>query len=496
MKENLKILLVASEMAPFAKTGGLADVVGALARYLKLRGHDVRVVLPYYQAIGSNGFDVQSCFESLCVQMGTGEEWCRILRHETSEGVPVLFVEHHLYFNRYGFYNDEWMTDYSDNPRRFGFFCRAALQYCMDANFSPDVVHVNDWQTALVPAYLKTWFWNHPALGSAASAMTIHNVAYQGVYNRSHFDYLGLGAENFTAEKFEAYGAMNFLKGGIWFSDAINTVSPGFARDITTPHQGFGLAPYLSQKGDSFYGILNGVDYTEWNPETDSRLPATYGVENMAGKQTCKRALQKAFHLEERNDVCIIATIGRFAEQKGFWMLRDAIEGVLDDMLVQFVILGSGQADLADYYGSLPARYPGRAGSFIGYNEDMAHLIEAGADFFLMPSRFEPCGLNQMYSLRYGTLPIVHATGGLDDTVEQYNEATGEGTGFKFWNPSVSTLYNTVGWAVSTYYDRPHHVRQMVAHAMQRDFSWEHAVVEYEKFYALAMENKALQDKA
>lgn len=482
-------------MAPFAKTGGLADVVAALADHLKERGHDVRVVVPYYQSVRDMGLPLEVALPSMCVKMGQGEEWCLVLRHLTAKGAQVFFLEHHGFFTREGMYHDGWMHDYDDNPRRFGFLSRAALQYCMDAGFAPDIVHCNDWQTALAPAYLKSWFWNHPSLGRAASVLTLHNIAYQGVYPGDHYGYLGLGAQNFTPDKFESFGKIHFVKGGIHFADAVNTVSPTHAREITSPYGGFGMAPYLASKGDAFCGILNGVDYDHWCPENDALIPARFNADDKRGKAECKRALQKAFLLEENPDVPILGAIGRFVWQKGFHLLKDCIEDVLETMRVQFLILGSGEWDLSSYFGALPSSWPGRAGSYIGFHNDLAHLIEAGADFFIMPSLFEPSGLNQLYSLRYGTLPIVRATGGLEDSVEQYNETTATGTGFKFHAPTSRALYNTIGWAVSAWYDRPAHVAAMRDRAMRLDFSWNKVITAYEDLYALARRKKEEYDR-
>jgi len=493
-REQRNILIVSPEMTPYAKMGGLADVTAALAAHLRERGHDVRVVMPCYGPVrakyapGHEG--------TMCVKMGVGEEWCGVRTLTAAGGVPVFLIEHDLYFGRNGIYHDEAFNDYQDNPRRFGFLCRAALQYCLDRNFSPDIVHANDWQTALVPAYIKTWFWDSPVLGRSASVLTIHNIAYQGVYHGSHYAYLGLGARNWHAGAFEDHGNINFLKGGIAFADAVNTVSPGYAREITTPYGGFGLAPALSAKGARFCGILNGVDYEHWSPQKDPLIPARYDTRSLKGKAVCKQELQRAFGLFEDPARCVLGIVGRFVEQKGFGLVRQVIEGILRDMHAQFVIVGGGDWDLQQFFGTLPARLPGRAGSYIGYNNERAHLVEAGADFFLMPSLFEPCGLNQMYSLKYGTLPIVRATGGLDDTVEQYNESTGEGTGFKFRDPTPQALYYTVGWAVSTFFDRPHHMKKMIVAAMKKDFSWTKAVRRYEALYTQAMAAKLEYDRS
>lgn len=491
-ERKLNILIISSEMYPFAQIGGLADVVTSLSGQLKKMGHDVRVVIPRYGLIDPQKYSAETRLESMGVWMGNKEEWCAVLQAKSPAGVPVYLIEHRLYFDRYGLYHASSMHDYDDNPVRFGFLSRAALQLCKDISFKPDIVHANDWQTALAPVYLKLWHWNDPLLKDTASLLTLHNVAYQGIYPKSHMDYLGLGWQNFTEEKFESYDKVNFLKGGIYYSDVINAVSPSFAKDLFTPSGGFGLAPYLSRRKSDTFGILNGIDYGIWNPETDHLIPKNYSLKKPDGKKACKKALQKAFNLQQDDSVAVIGAIGRFVEQKGFHLIAGCIERVLQNMKVQFVILASGEKSLEHFFGMLPSHYSQRAGSFIGYDHARSHLIESGCDFFLMPSLFEPCGLNQMYSQRYGTLPIVRATGGLNDTVENYNELTSEGTGFKFNDPTPEALYNTIGWAVSTYYDRPAHMKQMIAKAMSKDYSWDKSAREYIEAYYQALRNKRL----
>ncbi len=491
----LKILFVASEVYPFAKVGGLADVVSALCAKLQEFGHNVRVVMPCYRIIDRNRFGLHLRLAPMGVWMGDSEEWCAVYEATGPGGVIVYFIEHQLYFDRDGLYHDNDMNDFDDNPRRFGFLSRAALQLCRDIGFGPDIVHAHDWQTALTPAYLKLWHWNDRLLGSAASMLTIHNIAYQGCYPKSHMTYLGLGWDNFTPEKFESYDRINFLKGGIHYADFITTVSPTFAREITTPFGGFGLAPYLSSRGSTFRGIINGIDYSVWDPQTDPMLPAHFSPESLAGKKECKRVLQEMFDLDRDDHIALIGVVGRFVEQKGFELLARTIERILTGMHVQFAVLGSGERHLESFFGDLPRRYSGRAGSYIGFDNRRAHIIQAGADFLLMPSLFEPCGLTQMFAQRYGTLPVVRATGGLDDTVEQYQESTGDGTGFKFWDATEDALYFTVGWAISTYYDRGHHIQKMRVSAMGRDFSLQHQAKEYEITYFQAIENKKKWDE-
>ncbi|HNT75837.1 MAG TPA: glycogen synthase GlgA [Anaerolineae bacterium] len=489
MSSSLKIAMISSECAPFAKTGGLADVVGALPQALRALGHEVIVIMPKYASIDAQKHELRPFLAPLGVWMGNTEEWCAAYVTE-KYGVPVYFIESQQYFDRSGLYHDVEFNDYLDNPRRFAFLTRAALQLCRDMGFAPDIVHAHDWQAALAPAYLKVWHWNDAVLGRAASVLTIHNIGYQGVYPASHYDYIGLQWSNFVSDKFEAHGAINFLKGGIQYADMVNTVSPTYANETRTPEHGCGMAPYLNNKGENYIGILNGVDYSEWNPAVDRLIPARYTPQDLAGKAVCKRELQRRFNLAVDSHIPVIGVVSRFVDQKGLDVLAGAVENIIKSMQAQFVILGSGDKTLEWYYGGLPARYPGYIGSYIGYSNELAHWIEAGSDFFIMPSLYEPCGLNQIYSLKYGTLPIVRATGGLEDTVQQYDEATGRGTGFKFWEPSPHAIYYTVGWAVSTFFDRPPHHRQMMQQAMAQDYSWENSARAYEAAYHRALRNR------
>ncbi len=492
MKSKLRIVMIASECVPYAKTGGLADVVGALPQALVALGHEVIVVMPKYRAVDVQKHALQPFLAPMGVWMGNVEEWCAVYTTKMDGSVPVYFIESDKYFDRDGLYHDADFNDFADNPRRFAFLTRAALQLCKDISFVPDIVHAHDWQAALAAAYLKVWHWNDPVLGNAASVLTIHNIGYQGVYGIEHYDYIGLQWGNFTSDKLEDHGRINFLKGGIVYSDMANTVSPTYANETRMPEYAYGMAPYLNNKGPNYVGILNGVDYSQWNPAVDPLIPAQYTAEDLRGKAICKEALQRQFLLEVAPDIPIVGVVSRLADQKGLDLLAATIERIVREMRVQFVILGSGEKGLEAFYGGLPARYPGRIGSYIGYSNPLAHLIEAGSDFFIMPSRYEPCGLNQIYSLKYGTLPIVRATGGLNDTVEQYDETTGLGTGFKFWEPSPNAIYYSVGWAVSTYYDRPQHIQKMIQAAMAQDFSWEKSAKAYEEVYQRAIFNKMM----
>ena len=489
MPEKLKILFVASECAPYAKTGGLADAVAGLAKALVARGHDVRVIIPLYSAIDRVRYQLQSDGSS-CAHMGVNEEqWVGVQKAILDNAVPVWFVDCERYFGRPGYY-DFGGHEYGDNGFRFALFSKAALQICKDRNWIPDVAHVHDWPSALVSVFLKTWDRVLSPLSHTASVLTIHNIGYQGVYHGSLFPYIGIGWEHFHADALEDYGRMNLLKGGINYSDAITTVSPTHAHEILDPVGGHGLAPYLNNRRRDLFGILNGADYDHWDPATDKLIPANYTTDDLSGKAVCKGELQKRFGLEQRDDVPIFGIVSRFATQKGFHLLREALPGVLNALDLQVVVLGSGDSDTENFFRWLTGAYAGRAGDYIGYSNELAHLIEAGSDFFLMPSLYEPCGLNQIYSLKYATLPVVHATGGLDDTVENYDVHTGSGTGFKFWEASSGALYDTIVWANQTWWDRPKHIDKLRQSAMSQHFSWDDAVPHYEAAYHHAITNR------
>lgn len=484
----MKVLFVASEVVPLAKTGGLADVVSSLAAHLKDTGHDVRIVIPYYGSIKEKGLETELVLETMGVKMGPGhEEWCSIHEVKGTGGVQVWLVEHDHYFNRDGLYHDASFNDFSDNPRRYAFLSRAALQVCIDTNFAPDIIHVHDWQSALVAAYQKTWFWDNPIVGNAATVLTIHNARYQGIYPGDHYHYFGFDWTHFTSDKFENFGDINMLKAGIHFADVVNTVSPTHAKEISGAFSEFGIAPYLNHKNGNFKGILNGIDYDEWSPERDSLIPSNFSSENLAGKGLCKSELQKKFGLDVRPEVPVIGIVGRLVEQKGYQLLMPMIDKIMTELDVQFAFVGSGDPSLEGYLMHLPSQYPGKFGSWIGYSNELAHLVEAGSDMFLMPSMFEPCGLNQIYSLKYGTLPIVRSVGGLEDTVENYNPMTAEGTGFKFEEASPEALFGTIKWAVETWYKHPKHFANLRHQAMQNDFSWDISGSEYLYFYHQAI---------
>jgi starch synthase len=490
MGGSIRILYVSAECTPYAKAGGLGDVTGSLPRFLKKAGNEPIVVIPMYSFIDVCKFRITVAFEKMGVRLGNRILICNVFKSAPDDNVPVYFIDYEPYFGRPGIYDDKESGDYPDNPERFTFLSAAALRLCRELNFSPGIVHANDWHTAVLPAYLKRLYKDDPLFSHTASVLTIHNLAYQGRYKRYYYDSAGLGEEDFTPEKFECYGEVNFLKGGIHFADIVNTVSKGYAAETRTEKGGYGLDHYLRNKGEDYIGIINGADYQEWNPETDSLIPENYTAADMSGKYLCKIRLQTELNLVNSADTPVIAVISRLVYQKGLYLLAECIEGIMNNMDVQFAILGSGDNRLETYFRNLQEQYPGRVGSFIGYSNELAHLIEAGSDLFLMPSLYEPCGLNQIYSLKYGTVPVVRATGGLDDTIENYDQERGEGTGFKFEEASSKAIYGTVAWALETYTLRKTHFEKLIRNGMEKNFSWDRSADEYIHLYEKALENK------
>ncbi len=481
-----RILFVTSEVTPLASTGGLGDAVAGLSKALQKHGHDVRIVMPLYRSIDRNRFQVEYR-SSCCVHFGNREEiWVGVWEGRLGT-IPIWFVDYERYFGRQGLY-DEPMGP--DNGYRFGVLSKAALQITKDAKFIPHVIHVHDWMTSPVCVFLKTWDRILSPLSSTGSVLTIHNLGYQGKCPPGVLEFYGLGREYFHADAFEDFGVANLLKGGIQFADAITTVSPTYAREILGPIGGQGLGPYIGRRRGDLFGILNGVDTDIWNPETDPILPARYSRHDLAGKAACKRALQERFGLEVNPRLPIFGIVSRFAAQKGFDLVRGALPQALRDMAIQVVAVGSGDRVTESFMRWMGGAFPGKANAHVGFSHDLAHLVEAGADFFIMPSIYEPCGLNQMYSSLYGTLPIVRATGGLDDTVENYDESRGTGTGFKFWEISDRSLYFTIGWANSTWWDRPDHYRAMQQVGMAKNFTWDQSAREYELVYECALRKR------
>lgn len=484
-----RVLMVTSECAPLAKTGGLGDAVAGLAKALRQAGCDVRVVLPFYAGIPRTTYRVTS-EGAACVHMGGGaEHWIGVHRTALAPGLPVWLVEYERYFGRPGIYDGPG-GEYTDNAFRFALLCEAALQICRDRAFYPQVVHVHDWPTALLAPLLRLREPQGTPLGGAATVLTIHNVAYQGIYDASVYPYLGFGPGHFTPDEFECYGKVNLLKAGVAWADALTTVSPGYAAEILTPAGGQGLAPYLVRRQADLVGILNGADYEHWNPATDPRIPARYSARAPGNKAACKRALQERLGLRPDPATPLIGAVSRLAAQKGLDWLRAFLPDLLNRLDFQFAALGTGDPALENYLRWISAAYPDRVACRIGFSEEWSHWIQAGSDFFLMPSRFEPCGLSQMYALRYGTLPIVRATGGLADTVQDYDPATGRGTGIVFQDPTPEALQAAIERAIALWHTRPARIARMRRAAMRLSFSWGHAARQYMAVYRRALRRR------
>jgi starch synthase len=482
MGRPLKVLFAASECAPIAKTGGLADVVGALPKALAMDGHDVRVLIPRYGFVPILGAVRHP--DAFGIPLGHGEAWCAILESRIpGSNVPLYLLEHDALFGRSYIYDPPGGTS-ADNLARFGLLSRASLQIARYLGWTPDIIHVHDWPTAAVPIMLNTVERRTPFL-ETATVLTIHNIAHQPRFPRDQLDLLQVGWGPFRSDGLEDHGAINVFKGGLYHATMLTTVSPTYALEIRTPEGGAGLAPVMNFRGGDLVGILNGIDEDEWNPRADPRISAGFGAEDLGGKAICKRALQRELHLLERRDMPLIGVVSRWSAQKGIDLIADALDAILA-LGCQVVMLGAGDPDLEARLRARSHAGGDRFRAWIGHNEVLAHRIEAGADLFLMPSRFEPCGLNQMYSQRYGTVPIVRATGGLEDTVEDLDTATDSGTGFKFRDISSSALLEAVRRAVAVYREQPVVFRSMQIRGMKKRFGWHVAAKRYADVYAWA----------
>lgn len=487
--KKLKILMIASEAVPFAKAGGLGDAVASLSLGLRRLGHDVRLVLPRYRFI-----DVQSLEllpKPLGVPVGNREYWTGVYRGDLMEArhgttIPAYFIDYRDFFERPQIYGTAERGEYEDNPLRFGLLCRAAFQLCRKLHWIPDVLHAHDWPAALVPVYRRILEAN-TEFSFTATVLSIHNIGYQGLAGGSMLSQVGIPAPR-VAETGLTYGDdMNLLKGGITCADALVTVSPRHAQEIKTPEHGFGLDGLLRARERDLSGIINGVDDDTWNPAVDPLLPQHFDAEDLANKAVLKRLLQLEMGLAPTPDVPLIGMVSRLAEQKGFQELCNHDSGILERMLevlpIQLVLLGSGEPQLESCLRRMAETHANLAVS-IGYQERLAHLIQAGSDFFLMPSRYEPCGLNQMYALRYGTIPIVTNTGGLADTVEPFDGRSG--TGFLIPHPSPWLIFDAVSRATRIWREMPEAVTAMRLRGMQKRFPVENAATQYEAVYRTA----------
>jgi starch synthase len=484
----MRILMVSSEIFPLAKTGGLADVVGALSQTLLGIGAEVSLVMPAYQTILRDNYQLEETGIEVEVNLGQRSARGRVLRTHLGKKLPLYLVRADSYFLREGLYGTA-QGDYPDNTERFTFFSKAALELaCKTAPW--DVIHCHDWQTALIPVLKKVQSDHWPEIHDSRTLFTIHNLAFQGNFPVSHWELLNLNKEYFTPRYLEFYGGINVLKGGIVFADALTTVSKKYAAEIRTPEYGCGLEGVIRDREKDLYGILNGVDYQEWNPKTDPHLKKNYGPENLRGKGRCKKELQEIYDLPMDASVPLIGMVSRLTDQKGLDIITDAIEDLMR-LDLQLVLLGTGEQHYQQMLTGLCSRHPDKIGVRIGFDNALAHKIEAGADMFLMPSKYEPCGLNQIYSLKYGTIPIVRATGGLDDTIEDYNPLTEAGNGFKFSAYFGPTLLEVVKRAAAVYAHKKAW-RRLIINAMSYDFSWEKSAAEYLTLYRKLVQTPAV----
>ena len=483
----MRVLIASSEIVPFAKTGGLADVTGALAKALRRIGVEADCVLPLYRSVDRSRFPLTPAGASVRVPLGHREETGTIEESDGANGVRAFLVRNDRYFDREFFYGTK-EGEYADNCERFTFFCRAVMEWLVRTRRSYDVLHCNDWQTALIPAYARTLYSQEEAVRNAGTVFTIHNLGYQGLFWNHDLPLTGLGWELFTPQGLEFYGKLNLMKGGLVFADVLSTVSPTYSREIQTPEYGHGLEGVLYERRGDLYGIINGIDYEEWDPGTDRLIAATYSREDLSGKKTCRADLLAEFGWSGPVDEPVIGMVGRLTAQKGFDLIAEIGEW-LAGQRVRVVLLGFGERSYETSMSELGRRYPDRISVRLAYDNRLAHKVEAGADIFVMPSRYEPCGLNQIYSLKYGTVPLVRDTGGLADTVVDADADPERGTGFKFKGYEASELKGAVSRALAAYADRSRW-EGIVRRGMEKDFSWEPSAREYVALYQKALQKR------
>jgi starch synthase len=481
----MHIVFAASECAPWAKTGGLADVVSALPKTLVKMGHKVQVYLPYYRQVAKAVPEPAVMLPSVTVPFPSYNRFVSVLDGGVTDGVQMYFVDAPELFDRESFYSTP-SGDYPDNAERFGTFCRAVIEATKIIGV-PDIYHVHDWQTAMLAVMLRSIYYFDPVLRHVPAVLTIHNAGYQGTFPPRTMETLLLPWDMFTFEKLEQYDKVNFLKGGIVYADAITTVSRTYAEEIQTSEFGNGLEDTLRRRAADLFGILNGADYTEWDPAIDPHIAAHYSVKKLEGKKECRRDLLHAFRFENISDeTAVIGVVSRFATQKGIDFIVDIMDRLLKEDVV-LVVLGNGEEYYERLLTEMAERYPDKVKVQVKFDNVVAHKIEAGADIFLMPSRYEPGGLNQIYSLKYGTIPVVRATGGLQDSIDE--EPDGGGNGFKFWGYDPNALLDAIQRALVAFRDKKLW-KAMMVRAMSQDFSWEKPAQEYVRVYERVIQNR------
>jgi starch synthase len=494
--KKYKILFITSEVVPFVKTGGLADVSAALPQMLAELGHEVRIVVPKYGAVDDRKFKIHEVvrLKDLSVNIG-GKEVIFSLKSCFLPGqkvrVQIYFLDNHEYFgSRNSLYVDPVSgKDYPDNDERFILLTNAVFELISKLGWIPDIIHCNDWQCGLIPAYLKTIYKDDEQFSKFKVLFTIHNLAYQGIFPKSTFKKTGL-PEEFNSEKgLEIYGKLNFMKSGLMFADVINTVSETYSNEIRTDNElGAGLKTVLAKRKNDLYGIINGIDTKVWNPEKDKHLPKKYSAQNLNSKVINKEALAQKFGFNFDENIPIIGIISRLYDAKGLDLVNSAFQDLMK-LNIQMVLLGTGDKKYHQFFEKMNKKYPGKFSCYLGFDDELAHLIEGGADILLMPSRYEPCGLNQMYSLMYGTVPLVRETGGLADTVVKYNEKTGEGNGFMFKQYEASALLRELKRALKVFDDKKAWHKIMKT-GMKSDFSWNSSAKKYVDLYKTVLNNE------
>ncbi|MBI3313004.1 MAG: glycogen synthase GlgA, partial [Candidatus Omnitrophica bacterium] len=465
----MKIVYVASEAVPFAKTGGLADVIGALPHEIRLLGHETSVFLPRYKSVNLEKWGFAPVIDRFEIPVGTEKESGRVFKATLASGVDAYVIDHPEFFMRDGLYGTA-LGDYPDNDRRFVFFQRAVLETLDQLNIKPDIIHCHDWQTGLIPVYLKTHYGDRPIFKKTKTVFTIHNLGYQGNFPPDSLPVTGFGWELFKLEKLEFYGKISFLKGGLVYADILTTVSERYAKEIQTKEFGCGLEGVLSKRKDMLLGIVNGIDYEEWNPETDKELSARYNFHKISHKEANKHELQKENGLKIDSKIPILGLVTRLVDQKGIDILIPALEEISSSG-IQFVLLGTGEEKYHQVFRDIAKKNRGKFGIHILFDSTMAKRIYAGCDMMLFPSYYEPCGLGQMIALRFGTIPVARATGGLADTIQEFHPETGLGNGFLFAEYSSEAFIGAVRKAVSIFHNEKNWAR-LVKNAMESDFSW------------------------
>jgi starch synthase len=485
----MNIVIVTPEVTPFSKTGGLADACGALGKELAKLGHRVKIFSPFYKCVKDEKFEAVDTGNRIEIHLGGKTFLAEIWRRG-----DYYFIGEDSFFSRDAFYGDG-EKDYEDNALRFTFFSKATLETLITLGEEVDIVHCHDWQVGLIPYYLKKEYKANKVLGNAASFFTIHNLAYQGLFPQDIMETIDLPESLFNHHQLEFYDELSFIKGGLVFADILTTVSKKYSLEIQETYMGCGLEGVLQKRKEDLFGIINGVDYDDWNPEVDKLIPANYSARDLRGKNSCKRSLKKHFKLSGPEKIPVIGMVSRLDSQKGFEIIEAAEDGLMK-LPVQFVFLGSGSKKIQNYLKDLAQRFPDKVALHIGYSDALAHLIEAGSDLYLMPSRYEPCGLNHFYSLKYGTLPVVRATGGLDDAIINYSSSRKSGNGFKFRAFSSSALIKTIKRAINIYFNKKDEWNKLQKSVMLEDHSWGKSIRKYDKLYRKAIENNCISRKS